>query len=94
MSFRHGASGYRRHKCRCEVCRAGHAADQRVQRAKEADEEVPADGPRPFEDDPEFAFMRVCNIGWFPRNAAGEFEAVQRVCALPKGHDGQHSEGT
>lgn len=30
--FKHGASGYRR-RCRCEICRAGHAQDQRVRRA-------------------------------------------------------------
>lgn len=32
--FKHGASGYRRHRCRCDDCKAGHAQDSRVQRAK------------------------------------------------------------
>lgn len=32
--FKHGASGYRRHKCRCDVCRAGHAAEQAAARRK------------------------------------------------------------
>ncbi|MFF2297403.1 hypothetical protein [Arthrobacter sp. NPDC058127] len=33
-AFKHGASGYRHHNCRCETCRAGHSEAQRRRRAK------------------------------------------------------------
>ncbi|WP_284751110.1 hypothetical protein [Arthrobacter sp. efr-133-R2A-120] len=33
-AFKHGASGYRHHNCRCEVCREGHSEAQRRRRAK------------------------------------------------------------
>lgn len=50
--------------------------------------------PRSLLDDPALAFLRSCNIGWFPKDAAGEFEPVQHVCTLPRGHDGPHSDGS
>jgi hypothetical protein len=46
--------------------------------------------PRSLLDDPAFSFLRTCKIGWFPKNAAGEYEAVQRICALRRGHEGPH----
>lgn len=56
VAFRHGAGGYRRHKCRCEVCRAGHAAEQRVQRTKAVDRkpisQFPVRSARPIDDAP------------------------------------------
>lgn len=33
-SFEHGSSGYTNHKCRCPVCRAGHAEMVAARRAE------------------------------------------------------------
>lgn len=43
MTFKHGASAYRSGtiKCRCEVCRAGHAARSRLERAARRGKEPP-----------------------------------------------------
>jgi hypothetical protein len=34
MSWSHGATGYKHHGCRCQECRAGHAAEQCAYRAR------------------------------------------------------------
>lgn len=47
--------------------------------------------PREVWSDPALAFLHICNTGYFLKNAAGEFEPVQRVCTLPRGHEGPHS---
>lgn len=38
--FEHGASGYTNHKCRCDECRDGHAAQQRQWRSNKRRSEL------------------------------------------------------